>query len=404
MKKLFYFTNSFPYGIGEQWKSNELEVLVNYFDEITIVPFCYSGNQEPKQIPSNIKFTQPLFNDANPKGDVGILSIIFSKHILQFLMEFFQKKVFLKKNHILIWLSTCKQILLLKKNKQLCQILTTVNSNSVLYFFWGRGTCEIIPFLHLNAKKIIIRLHGYDLYESRNLGYIPFREQLFKKVNHIIPVSENGLNYLQKKYPAFSSKFQIERLGTNDINKLSSASNDNKLRVISCSSLIPLKRVEIMIKALQYINFPIQWIHLGVGELMDNLKQLIKDLKLEDKFLLQGFIKSSEVQEFYANNTLDLFINTSSSEGVPVSIMEAFAVGIPVLATNVGGTSEIVDEKVGWLLSDEISPQELANNISIFYHLSEQEKIGLRRNAYNRFKTTCDAKYWATQLAKLISS
>lgn len=404
MKKLLYFTHSFPYGIGEQWKTNELEVLVNYFDEITIVPYCYGRNQEPKQIPSKIKFTQPLFNDENPRGNIGVFSIIFSKHILQFFWEFFYKKVFLSKTHILIWLAACKHILLLKKNKQLCQILTSAKSNCVLYFFWGRGTCEIIPFMNLNSEKIIIRLHGYDLYESRNQGYIPFREQLFKKANHIISVSENGLNYLQKKYPIFFSKFQIKRLGTNDINKLSPASNDNKLRIVSCSSLIPLKRVEIMIKSLQNINFPIQWIHLGDGGLMNNLKQLIKDLKLDDKFLLLGFIKSSEVQEFYANNTLDLFINTSSSEGVPVSIMEAFAVGIPVLATNVGGTSEIVDEKVGWLLSDEITPQELANNIYRFYYLSEQEKIALRRNAYNRFKTTCDAKYWATQLAKLISS
>lgn len=404
MKKLIYFTNSFPYGIGEQWKSNELEVLVNYFDEITIVPFCYGGNQEPKQIPSKIKFTLPLFNDTNSSDKVGILSIIFSKHILQFFWEFFRKKVFLRKPHILIWLAACKQIILLKNNNQLSQILSSASSNSVLYFFWGRGTCEIIPFVYLNSKKIIIRLHGYDLYESRSYGYIPFREQLFKKANHIIPVSEDGLKYLQKKYPAFSSKFQLERLGTNDINKLASASNDNIFRIVSCSSLVPIKRVEIMIKCIQYIKFPIQWIHIGDGVLMNNLKQLIKDLKLEDKFLLHGFIKSTEVQEFYANNTLDLFINTSSSEGVPVSIMEAFSVGIPVLATNVGGTSEIVDEKVGWLLSDEITPQELANNISAFYHLPEQEKIALRRNAYNRFKTTCDAKYWATKLANLISS
>jgi len=46
----------------------------------------------------------------------------------------------------------------------------------------------------------------------------------------------------------------------------------------------------------------------------------------------------NDVLNYYASNPVDVFINTSSSEGLPVSIMEAMSFGIPVIATNVGGT------------------------------------------------------------------
>ncbi len=75
------------------------------------------------------------------------------------------------------------------------------------------------------------------------------------------------------------------------------------------------------------------------------LKALVKQLNLVDKFIFIGTVQSEDVMNYYTGNTIDLFVNTSSSEGVPFSIMEAFAAGIPVMATNVGGTGEIVDDR-----------------------------------------------------------
>ena len=46
--------------------------------------------------------------------------------------------------------------------------------------------------------------------------------------------------------------------------------------------------------------------------------------------------------DYYKNNIIDIFINLSASEGIPVSIMDAISFGIPCIATNVGGTGEIV--------------------------------------------------------------
>ena len=49
-------------------------------------------------------------------------------------------------------------------------------------------------------------------------------------------------------------------------------------------------------------------------------------------------------------NDFDLFVNMSLSEGIPVSIMEAISFGIPIIATNVGGNAEIVNDETGVLI------------------------------------------------------
>ncbi|NCO54621.1 MAG: glycosyltransferase, partial [Bacteroidetes bacterium] len=61
---------------------------------------------------------------------------------------------------------------------------------------------------------------------------------------------------------------------------------------------------------------------------------------------------------------VDLFINVSESEGIPVSIMEALSAGIPVIATNVGGTNEIVNNDVGFLIDKEFEINTAVNIIN----------------------------------------
>src|SRR5207247_11237958 len=67
--------------------------------------------------------------------------------------------------------------------------------------------------------------------------------------------------------------------------------------------------------------------------------------------------------DFYRSQPVDLFINTSKSEGTPVTIMEAISVGIPVVATAVGGNVEIVTEENGVVVAAEPQPQEIADAI-----------------------------------------
>ena len=92
---------------------------------------------------------------------------------------------------------------------------------------------------------------------------------------------------------------------------------------------------------------------------------------------MKGAVDHEKLIDYYRTTPVDLFLNVSSSEGVPVSVMEAMSFGIPVIATNVGGTSEIVSGKTGMLVNADISPEELAGKIEELKQKPEFFKLRL---------------------------
>ncbi|NMC40567.1 MAG: glycosyltransferase, partial [Bacteroidales bacterium] len=83
------------------------------------------------------------------------------------------------------------------------------------------------------------------------------------------------------------------------------------------------------------------------------------------------------------------FINVSSSEGVPVSVMEALSFGIPVIATDAGGTSEIVNNTNGRLIPVDFDPKDLAAIIENLVH--DEKYQGYRHNARKSWEENCMA-------------
>src|SRR5690606_27302811 len=121
-----------------------------------------------------------------------------------------------------------------------------------------------------------------------------------------------------------------------------------------------LKRVHLIVSALQTIeNQEIEWIHFGDGVLYNEVATLSKGLSSNIKSIFKGRVLNSEILNFYKNNYVDLFVNISTNEGIPVSIMEAFSFGIPTFATNVGATAELVNEFNGMLVEKDFDIQEL---------------------------------------------
>ncbi|WP_243669706.1 glycosyltransferase [Methanoculleus chikugoensis] len=76
-----------------------------------------------------------------------------------------------------------------------------------------------------------------------------------------------------------------------------------------------------------------------------------------------GYLDNAAVLEHYRQSPIDVFINVSESEGIPVSIMEAESCGIPVIATAVGGIPEIVSDATGILLPEHPAPRDIAKAV-----------------------------------------
>jgi len=403
MKKLIFFTESYPFGIGEEWKTNELKHLIKCFDEILIIPNNFGSNfNSPKSVADNVRCEKPLFIDDNVKITYLSLFQLIDKNILYYLNEFVTKKVYKKKTWIISWLIASLKAKRLLKHKTIVNVFCNIDKKTLLYFFWGKGTCEVLPLIPYKDIVTVVRLHRYDLYEDQNDNYIPYRKQLYEKITYLVPCSQNGVDYVRSIYPQVVNKLKLFRLGALSAGR-NTTTNDGIFKMVSCSSLVAVKRVDLIVNALKLLQIQVIWVHLGNGPLMSEIKIIASELPSNVHATFLGHIDSSSILSYYTNNPFDLFINVSSSEGVPVSIMEALSAGIPIIATNVGGTGEIVDDSVGKLLPGDVTPEMIAQEISKLSEMTPLDRNKLRENAYARYHERCNVNILGAQFMQFLS-
>ena len=134
--------------------------------------------------------------------------------------------------------------------------------------------------------------------------------------------------------------------------------------------------------------------HFGDGVLRNELETLASERLGSAKgisYRFMGHYPNNELLEYYSNNKVDLFINTSSTEGIPVSIMEAQSFGIPVIATDTGAVNEIVTEGTGSLLPVDFNTTDLSRMIEHYANLSDSEYDNLRMNAIRNWELNFNA-------------
>lgn len=130
----------------------------------------------------------------------------------------------------------------------------------------------------------------------------------------------------------------------------------------SVGRLHPAKGFEDLLTAMVDIHRNVPQAYLlivGDGELYDPLQAQVEQLHLTDHVILTGY--RADVARILAG--LDLFVMASHWEGLPLVVLEAMATGLPVVATAVGGTPEVVVEDVTGLLVPPHDPDALTNAV-----------------------------------------
>jgi glycosyltransferase involved in cell wall biosynthesis len=106
------------------------------------------------------------------------------------------------------------------------------------------------------------------------------------------------------------------------------------------------------------------WIHLGDGWCFETLKNHVNKPSLL-QVQLPGRFSQDEIRTFYREKEITCFISLSTNEGLPVSMMEAMAFGIPVVSTVVGGCAEIVTPETGVLLPKKYTHEDVIKAVNI---------------------------------------
>lgn len=396
---LFIFSNFFPYKKAEAFLLNEFEFTKKEASSINLISLYGKHEESLFKEESNLKLLKPIINNSSSKIFLLFKGVFNLAPVNFHLNEFIKTNILFSPQKLYYWfisLFISRAALSSDAYKQVVK-LVNASKNPILYFYWGDNLAWTIPYLKKEIKnkdlKIIIRLHGSDLYENLKHNYAPLRSAIFFAVDTIVPISEHGYNYIFNKYSKFSAKVFLSRLGVFDNGLNYNIQNlNNEFTIVSVSNVVALKRLNLLFDALQKTQSNITWHHFGDGVLMNDLNNAIKNKRQGLNVILHGYVSNQSLINFYQKQQVDLFVNVSSSEGLPVSIMEALSFGIPVIATDVGGSSELVSDKVGELISSNFSTESLGQNIEKVLNLNSEELLLLRSNARSIFELKVNAK------------
>jgi glycosyltransferase involved in cell wall biosynthesis len=380
---------SYPYGNGEPFLENELNHLAAKFKKIFIYPTTVS--QTKRNLPHNVelrdletaKLQYSTFNIM--LSNLGLLTNVHLKEIFRANRNNTYLKHFREYNS-----RFCKSVALADK----IESKTKDSQRDIFYSFWMNESAEALAVLKKRKKigKFVFRTNGFDLYDVQaKYNYIAFRPFIFQQADKMFAVAKKGSEYM-KSFNICPEKITYSYFGTEDYG-MSVFNPQEKFTIFTCSDLRKIKRVDAMVDILKNIDLPIRWIHHGhTGDNEKVFYEKVKQLPSNVEFVLHNRKENyNDVLKFFKENHFNLFVLLSSIEGLPVSLIEAISFGIPVLATDVGGVSEVINSSNGILIEKKFNAEDLAGKI-IKFSKSEMNTIEFRKKVRADWEQRFSAK------------
>lgn len=416
--KILLFVNSFPYGNEED---TFIFPEVNYLNQKFDLTLISSASPEiVRENRDNIKKCGEIntiyYNENKVKVKIREwISFFFSQYFMEEIQAILREKkhcILRIKKSIFFSIQAVRFSKWLQENGVL-----DAEQHLLLYSYWFDyhvlgSVIARNALLRKDNVNLITRTHGYDLYDERveKGKRQPFKDIMNSFVDKIVFASEYGCRYYCTKYNCVD-KCVVFRLGAPAAQKFPNAKLGKKnLRIVSCSSLVALKRVDLIIDMLACVkDVSIEWIHFGDGELKKDIDNYAVE-KLKDctniTYYLKGYVERKDIYCYYKEHYVDCFLTLSESEGgCPVSIQEAMAHGIPIIGTDVGGITEMIDGN-GILLSSSPSVEEIVAAVRTLHEMTENEIRQLRNRSielWNKnFVNNDNAKKFTEYLWKLM--
>lgn len=245
------------------------------------------------------------------------------------------------------------------------------------------GPMDFITYFILNkikAKKKVQWIH----FDITKIGFNKkFAEKNYKKFDKIFVVSEEGREKLINLIPALNNKVEafFNIISCNLIENMSKNEKGfddsfNGVRILTVGRLSKEKGQDLTINALARLKnegYNIKWYCIGDGPEKDNYKQRIKNLKLENDYILLG----SKLNPYPFMKHCDIYVQPSRHEGYCITLGEARCFDNPIVTTNFTGANEQIKNEVTGLICDSseegiyksvkrlLDDEDLYNNIKI---------------------------------------
>jgi colanic acid/amylovoran biosynthesis glycosyltransferase len=253
--------------------------------------------------------------------------------------------------------------------------------------FFGRGPYDIVhchfgPCGNVGVQGLLIgalggrlvtTFHGFDLTSYVKKNGKDIYDALFEHGDLCLPISRHW----QKKLTEMGcsrNKVVVHHMGVDTRQfplKKENPPRADGTKILSVARLVEKKGIRYGIEAMSRIvgqHGNIEYAIVGDGPSRLQLEQLVRDLKLDREVRFLGWMNQGEVTELMTQSDILLAPSVTAEdgdqEGIPVVLMEALAMGLPVVSTRHSGIPELVVDGITGLLAPERDSQALADRIS----------------------------------------
>lgn len=218
-------------------------------------------------------------------------------------------------------------------------------------------------------SKVKVRIHTFHSMADRSLrGFYGTALRIAMKYMKFIPVGVGNTvcNSISKTYGIKKEQIHCIFNGVNTV-RFSPRTEYNEastslIRLVNVGSIYHVKNPKLLIESFYSALKECPDVTLtmvGDGEEREAIEKLVANLGIKDKVNLVG---NQENVETYLKNA-DIYISASNVEGVPLSVLEAMACGLPVISTKAGGVIDIVTDGESGILVKVGNKEELKNAI-----------------------------------------
>ena len=256
------------------------------------------------------------------------------------------------------------------ETRALLDVLKKIDAR-LLHIYFGQIAVHLLPLIRAWNQPSIVSFHGADvMVDMDRPAYRTATKQMLDAVKLVLVRSES-LRRAVIRLGCDEKKIEIQRTGIPHDEfpfRERNFPQDGEWRLVQAGRLIEKKGLPVTLRAFasflrQYPNSTLTI--AGEGPLLGELQKLARELKIDNRVSFTGFISQEQLRElYYASH---IFLHPSETgpdgnqEGIPNSMLEAMASGLPVLATQHGGIPEAIENGVSGVLVPERDYEALAH-------------------------------------------
>lgn len=253
--------------------------------------------------------------------------------------------------------------------RALLEVLNKIDAR-LLHIYFGQIAVHLLPLIRAWKNPSIVSFHGADVMVDMNKpAYRQVTRQMLETVKLVLVRSES-LRRAVADLGCDPEKIEVQRTGIplkdfpfRERNFVAAT----EWRFVQAGRLIEKKGLPVTLRAFAVFvgKYPNATLTIaGEGPLRDELEKLARELKIERSISFTGFVSQEQLRDIYYRS--HIFVHPSQTghdgnqEGIPNSMLEAMASGLPVFATQHGGIPEAIENGVSGVLVAERDHQALA--------------------------------------------